>query len=101
MSALDLRTVEYSASFDVVAPSIGVRPVFVLDLRAGWDVIEGYHVQGLKELCRQCRGLGRMTQLYRPGADENMYYLHEWSPSTSRKLEQESCQAAFSTYSQT
>ena len=62
MSALDLRTVEYSASFDVVAPSIGVQPGFVLDLRVGWDVMERYHVQGLKELCRQCRGLGRMTQ---------------------------------------
>ena len=77
------------------------RPGFVLDLRAGWDVTEGYHVQELKELGRQCRSLGRMSQLYRPGADENMYYLHEWSPSTSRKLELESCQAAISTYSQT
>ena len=92
MSAFDLSTVEDPVRFDVIARIMGFRTRFVLDLRAGWNLMGEYHMQELKEFMqkqirRGCRGLDQMCQLYRQQAEENRLYLHEWSPNTSRRSE--------------
>ena len=97
MSVFDLSTVEDPVRFDVIARIVGFRTRFVLDLKAGWNLMGEYHMQELKEFMqkqeiyllirRGCRGLDQMCQLYRQQAEENRLYLYEWSPNTSRRSE--------------
>ena len=83
--------------FDVIARIVCFRTRFVLDLRGGWNLMDEYHMQELKEFMqkqetyllirRGCRGLDQMCQLYRQQAEENRLYSHESSPNTSRRSE--------------
>ena len=72
MSAFDLSTVEHPVRFYVIAPNMGFRTRFVLDLRAGWNVMDEYHMQELKKFTQEqetyllirrgCRGFDQMCQ---------------------------------------
>ena len=70
--------------------------------------MDDYQMQELKALMKGqetylvieggCRGLGMMCKLYRQQAEENRYYLREWSRNASRRSKLDELPGAFFVY---